>query len=67
VQVFGVLDAACNPRLLRNDELETLARAIHARYVDACLDRGQRLGETRSLRPWSAPTRRPRTSSSGAS
>ncbi|MFC7550128.1 NAD-binding protein [Plantactinospora sp. GCM10030261] len=52
VRPYGVVHAACDPRLIREDLIERLGRSIHQNYVFAC----RREGETREtnalLVPW---------------
>jgi voltage-gated potassium channel Kch len=50
--LFGVLDAACDPALIRDDLGERLARVIHERYLAARHQRGEHLARTSSLVPW---------------
>jgi hypothetical protein len=51
--LFGVLDAACDLELIRDDLGERLARAIHERYLVARRQRGE-IGSGPSLAPWHA-------------
>jgi hypothetical protein len=52
VRLFDVLDAACDPELIREDLIERLARVVHDRYFQACLRRGDLLTDNASLVAW---------------
>lgn len=41
LHLFGVVDAACDPKLIRDDLVERLARIIHDRYRLARIQRGE--------------------------
>jgi hypothetical protein len=49
LRLFGVVDAACDPAMIRDDLGERLARVIHESYVVARQRRGD---ETPSTVPW---------------
>lgn len=52
--LFGVVDAGCEPRLIRDDLGERLARVIHERYLVARRQRVETVPVTPSLVPWQA-------------
>ncbi|MDP9870249.1 MULTISPECIES: RyR domain-containing protein [Streptosporangium] len=52
LQVFAVTDEAGDPRLIAEDLIEQLARAIHENYVYDCLQNGDSLETNDSLLPW---------------
>lgn len=52
LRLFGVVDAACDPGLIRDDLGERLARVIHESYLVARQRRGDGVDETPSLVPW---------------
>jgi hypothetical protein len=52
LRLFGVVEAACDPRLIREDVTERLARVIHDRYRMACLRRGDSVADNPSMVDW---------------
>jgi hypothetical protein len=52
LRLFGVVDAACDPGMIRDDLGERLARVIHESYVVARQRRGDGADETPSMVPW---------------
>jgi hypothetical protein len=52
LSIFGILDAACVPGLLRMRTLDMIARAIHDDYVASCRRRGDTPALNPSMRPW---------------
>jgi hypothetical protein len=52
LETFGVLERTCAPKVLLRGTRETLARAIHERYLRRKLEQGQELGSRPALRPW---------------
>jgi hypothetical protein len=52
LRLFGVVDAACEPGLIRDDLGERLARVIHESYLVARQRRGDGADETPSMVPW---------------
>lgn len=50
--LFGVVEAACDPRLIREDVTERLARVVHDRYRMACLRRGDSVDDNPSMVDW---------------
>ncbi|MEV0897349.1 NAD-binding protein [Actinoplanes sp. NPDC049802] len=53
VKLFSAVAAGCDPALIAEDLSERLGRLIHERFVEACLLRGERLGSSPALCPWS--------------
>lgn len=53
VKLFSAVAAGCDPALIADDLSERLGRLIHERFVEGCLRRGQKLGSTPALCPWS--------------
>jgi len=49
---FGVVAAACDPALIRQDLIERLAQVIHERYREGRRARGEWSPEDPSLAPW---------------
>ncbi|BCB79689.1 hypothetical protein Pflav_060990 [Phytohabitans flavus] len=52
LRLFGVVDAACDPGLIRDDLGERLARVVHETYLVARQRRGEGPDETPSIAPW---------------
>ncbi|BCB84966.1 NAD-binding protein [Phytohabitans suffuscus] len=52
LRLFGVVDAACDPGIIRDDLGERLARVIHECYLVARQGRGDLVDGTPSLVPW---------------
>lgn len=52
LRLFGVVDAACDPAMIRDDLGERLARVIHESYLVARQRRGDGVEETPSMVPW---------------
>lgn len=52
LRLFGVVDAACDPGLIRDDLGERLARVIHESYLVARQRRGEGTEERPSMVPW---------------
>jgi hypothetical protein len=52
LRLFDVLDAACDPELIREDLIERLARVVHDRYCQACVARGEVQADNPSLVVW---------------
>lgn len=52
LQLFGVVEAACDPDLIREDLIERLARVIHDRYRIARLRRGDVAAGNPSMVDW---------------
>jgi hypothetical protein len=52
LRLFGVVDAACDPVMIRDDLGERLARVIHESYVIARLRRGDGPREAPAMVPW---------------
>ncbi len=52
LRLFDVLDAACDPDLIREDLIERLARVVHDRYRVACGKRGEQLAGNASMVDW---------------
>ena len=50
--VFGLIEETCTPELLLDHREESLARALHERYLRQQQDAGARLGEKPALVPW---------------
>jgi hypothetical protein len=52
LHTFGVLDRTCAPQVILNGTRETLARAIHDRYLHERLAEGHALGSTPAIVHW---------------
>ncbi|MDQ7904762.1 NAD-binding protein [Phytohabitans sp. ZYX-F-186] len=52
LRLFGVVDAACDPGLIRDDLGERLARVVHESYRAARRRRGDGPDDSPSLAPW---------------
>jgi hypothetical protein len=52
IQAFGVVGAACDPALIREDLVERLAQVIHDRYRQARRQRGEWSPDDPALEPW---------------
>jgi voltage-gated potassium channel Kch len=52
VSIFGVIEEACMPELIREDLTDQLARAIHRAYVAQCAARGETPQVNKSMVPW---------------
>ncbi|HEX4222409.1 MAG TPA: RyR domain-containing protein [Pseudonocardiaceae bacterium] len=52
LRLFGVVEAACDPALIREDVTERLARVVHDRYRAACLRRGVAVQDNPSMVDW---------------
>ncbi|HEY1571828.1 MAG TPA: RyR domain-containing protein [Pseudonocardiaceae bacterium] len=52
LRLFGVVEAACDPRLIREDVTERLARVVHDRYRIARLRRGDSVEDNPSMVDW---------------
>lgn len=52
LSVFGVVEEACVPDVIREDLVNQLARAIHRAYVANCAARGDTPEVNKSMRPW---------------
>lgn len=52
LRAFGVVGAACDPELIREDLVERLAHVIHDRYRQARRQRGEWVHDDPSLEPW---------------
>lgn len=52
LRLFGVVDAACDPVMIRDDLGERLARVIHESYLVARQRRGDGPHETPAMVPW---------------
>jgi hypothetical protein len=52
LRAFGVVEAACDPLLIREDLVERLAQVIHDRYRQGRRQRGEWSPDDPSLDPW---------------
>ena len=52
LRLFGVVEAACDPGLIREDVTERLARVVHDRYRMARLRRGESVENNPSMVDW---------------